>query len=109
MRYTFAMKSGFSITPVILALLISVPAYIAQADDDYLEAKRLRDRGEIKSLEEILKNARRAYPGRILEVELEDEEGRIIYELEILGHDSIVRKIHIDARSGQLLFVEEDD
>ena len=103
------MKSKFSITPVIFALLISSPAYMSLADDDYLEAKRLRDRGEIKSLEEILKNVRRAYPGRILEVELEDEKGRIIYELEILGNDSIVREIYIDARSGELLSVEEDD
>jgi len=103
------MKIEFSIMTVILALLISNPTQIAQADDDYLEAKRLRERGEIKSLEEILKNVRRAYPGRILEVELEDEKGRIIYELEILGHDRIVREIHIDARSGELLSVEEDD
>ncbi len=103
------MKREFSIMPVILALLISIPAQIVQADDDYIEAKRLRDSGEIKSLEEILRNVRQAYPGRILEIELEDEKGRITYELEILGDDRIVREIHIDARSGELLSVEEDD
>ena len=103
------MKIEFSIMTVILALLISNPTQIAQADDDYLEAKRLRDKGEIMSLEEILKNVRQAYPGRILEVELENEKGRVIYELEILGDDSIVREIYIDAKSGKLLSVEEDD
>jgi len=103
------MKREFSIMPVILALLISNPAHIVQADDDYIEAKRLRDKGEIMSLEEILKNVRQAYPGRILEIELEDEKGRITYELEILGDDSIVREIYIDAKSGELLSVEEDD
>ena len=103
------MKRKFYILTVILGLLISSPVHIAQADDDYIEAKRLRDQGEIMSLEEILKNVRKSYPGRILEVELEDEKGRIVYELEILGHDRIVREIYIDAKSGELLSVEEDD
>jgi len=103
------MKSKFCILTVILGLLISSPVHIVQAHDDYIEAKRLRDQGEIMSLEEILKNVRKSYPGRVLEVELEDENGRIVYELEILGHDRIVRGIYIDAKSGELLSVEEDD
>jgi uncharacterized membrane protein YkoI len=103
------MKREFTIMPVILALLVSGPAQIVQADDDYREAKRLRESGEIMPLEEILKNVRTTYPGRILEVELENEKGRVIYELEILGADSIVREIYIDAKSGELLSVEEDD
>ncbi len=103
------MKSKFSALLVILALLISSTVNVVRADDDYLEAKRLRNRGEIMSLEEIMKNVRKVYPGRILEVELENEKGHIIYELEILGIDSIVRKIYIDARNGAILSVEEDD
>ena len=103
------MKRDFSIMPVILALLIPDPAHMVHADDGYMEAKRLRDKGEIMSLEEMLKDVRQAYPGRILEIELEDEKGRITYELEILGYDRIVREIHIDAKSGELLSVEEDD
>ena len=103
------MKRKFTIMPAVLALLVSGPAHIVQADDDYIEAKRLRESGEIMPLEEILKNVRRSYPGRILEVELEKEKGRVIYELEILGTDSIVREIYIDAKSGELLSVEEDD
>jgi len=103
------MKREFTIMPVILTLLVSGPAQIVLADDDYREAKRLRESGEIMPLEEILKNVRRTYPGRILEVELENEKGRVIYELEILGDDSIVREIYIDAKSGKLLSVEEDD
>jgi uncharacterized membrane protein YkoI len=103
------MKRNYTIMPVILALLLSSPAQVVQADDDYIEAKRLRESGEIMPLEEILKNVRRTYTGRILEVELENEKGRVIYELEILGDDSIVREIYIDAKSGELLSVEEDD
>jgi uncharacterized membrane protein YkoI len=103
------MKSKFYTMLVIVVLLISSPVNGVLADDDYLEAKRLRNRGEIMSLEEIMKNVRKVYPGRILEVELENKKGTIIYELEILGKDSIVREIYIDARNGKLLSVEEDD
>ena len=103
------MKSEFSIMLILSGLLISSTVHIVRADDDYREAQRLRDEGEIMSLEEIMKNVRKTYPGRILELELEDEKGRIIYELEILGNDSIVREICIDAKSGDLLSVEEDD
>ena len=103
------MNNNFFIAPVIIGLWVLCPTYIVQADDDYIEAKRLRDVGEILSLEDILKNVRRTYPGRILELELENERGRVIYELEILGADSIVREIYIDAKSGELLSVEEDD
>lgn len=104
------MKYKFSIiTVIITGLLISSLANIVQADDDYIEAKRLRDVGEILSLEEILSKVRRTYPGRILEVELEHDKGHIVYELEILGDDSIVREIYIDAKNGELLSVEEDD
>ena len=103
------MKSEFTIMLILSGLLMSSTVHIVRADDDYIEAQRLRDEGEIMSLEEIMKNVRKTYPGRILELELEDEEGRIIYELEILGNDSIVREICIDAKSGELLSVEEDD
>jgi len=103
------MKSEFSIMLLISSLLVSSPVHVVRADDDYIEAKRLRYEGKIMSLEEILKNVRNRYPGRILEVELENEKGRVIYELEILGDDSIVREIYIDAKSGKLLSVEEDD
>lgn len=103
------MKRKFTIMSIALALLVSGPTQIVQADDDFIEARRLRESGDIMPLEEILKNVRRSYPGRILEVELENEKGRVIYELEILGADRIVREIYIDAKSGDLLSVEEDD
>jgi len=104
------MIKKFSVTAVIIiGMWILSPTHSVLADDDYIEAKRLRDVGEILSLEEILKNVRRTYPGRILEVELENEQGRIMYEVEILGDDSIVREVYIDARSGELLSAEEDD
>ena len=45
----------------------------------------------------------------MLEVELEDEHGRILYELEVLTSGGTVRELQFDARSGELLEDEEED
>ena len=79
------------------------------ADDDHIEARRLHDSGKILPLEDILKNVRQVHPGRILEVELDKEDGRIVYEVEILGNDGIVKEVYINAITGEVLFGKEDN
>ncbi len=108
--YTKAMNSKYSIVrvlPVILMLLN--PLQSALADDDYIEARLLLESGEILPLEVILKNVRQAFPGKILELELEKEDSEIVYEMEILGDDGVIREVYIDARSGEILSAKEDD
>ncbi len=85
------------------------PLPMVLADDDHIEARRLSDSGEILPLEVLLKNVRQAHPGKLLEVELDKKDDRIVYEVEILGKDGVVREIYIDARTGNLLFAREDD
>nr|WP_307955374.1 PepSY domain-containing protein [Shewanella putrefaciens] len=41
--------------------------------------------------------------GRLLDLEVEQKHGRIIYELEILRDDGIVYEIKIDAKTGEWL------
>jgi len=93
---------------IALGIIALAPLQLAQADDDYIEARRLQVSGEILPLEAILKNIRRTFPGKILEVELEKEDGKIAYEVEILGEDGVVREIYINAKTGKLLSVKED-
>jgi uncharacterized membrane protein YkoI len=89
--------------------MMLIPFQAVMADDDYIEVRRLLDSGEILPLEIILKNVRQTFPGKILEVELEKEDHHIVYEIEILGSDGIVREVYMDAKSGILLFEKEDD
>ena len=42
-------------------------------------------------------------PGCLLDLEVEQKHGRIIYELEILRDDGIVYEIKIDAKTGEWL------
>jgi uncharacterized membrane protein YkoI len=96
-------------TNLMIAFLMLSSPPIVLADDDHVEARRLRDSGEILPLEVILKNVRQAHPGNLLEVEIDTEDGRIVYEVEILGKDGVVKEIIIDATTGNLLFAREDD
>lgn len=75
---------------------------------DHEAARAALARGEILPLPRILAIAAGRVPGDILEVELEDEHGRLIYDLKILAKNGRVREVEIDARSGAVLKVEDD-
>jgi uncharacterized membrane protein YkoI len=104
------MNINFPVTPALfIAFMLLSPLHAAQADDDHIEARYLLDAGEILPLESILKNVREKFPGKILEVKLEREHQEIAYEVEVLGDDSVVREVYIDARTGKVLSSKEDD
>jgi uncharacterized membrane protein YkoI len=80
-----ALRGAFA--ALTLALLATATA---KADDhkkkpDHEAARAALARHEVLPLPRILALASRNVPGDILKVELEDEKGRLIYEVKILG------------------------
>ena len=100
--------TDFRLRPVIAMLLISLQP-VALADSDHDEARRLLKSGDILSLEVILQKLQAHYPGKVLEVELEQKTGQIIYEVEILGQNGVVRELYVDAKTGDVLRSKVDD
>jgi uncharacterized membrane protein YkoI len=94
---------------MLAAMLLIGPGLPAHADADHLTARRLRDAGEILSLERIAERARAEKPGEILETELKQKHGRYIYEIEILDTGGRVWELKFDARSGALMKLEKED
>lgn len=92
----------------LLVLLMAWPAY-AGRDIDQDEALRLVEQGELLPLKKILKDAFTRYPGRLLEVELEFEDGRYIYEIELVTHDKRVIELEYDGQTGRLLDIDEEN
>ncbi|MFO7304285.1 MAG: PepSY domain-containing protein [Gammaproteobacteria bacterium] len=92
---------------IVAAALLA--AFGLRADDDHEVARRAVQRGEILPLSKILEIAERDYPGRVLEVDLEREGGRYLYEIEILLTDGHVVELTYDAATGRLLEVEVED
>jgi uncharacterized membrane protein YkoI len=94
-----------------ICLVIAVLALGAGARDlGQDEALRLREQGKIIALEELMVHIKKTYPdARLLEVELEHEDGIYMYEVELLTQDGVVRELEIDARNGTVLQDEVDD
>jgi len=65
-------------------------------------------RGEVIPLPKILVIAQKAAPGDIIDVELEQKDWGLKYELKILTADGRVRKVDINARTGKVVKIGDD-
>ncbi|MBR1273288.1 PepSY domain-containing protein [Bradyrhizobium sp. AUGA SZCCT0283] len=92
-----------------LVTALAVVAAEAQADDhrDHDVARQAVERGEIKSLAEILQAVRDKLPGEIAGVKIEREGGRLTYELRIVGARGRLLKVHVDAATGEIGRIQE--
>lgn len=91
-----------------LLVLTASPALAGDKPKDHEAARAALSRGEIQPLSKILSIAAARAPGDVIKVELEDEKGRLIYEVKLLGKDGRVREVELDAKSGAVLKVEDD-
>lgn len=101
-----ALSSAAYGLAVLLAVAVSSPA---RADDDAERARSETLSGRIQPLAQILPLLQSRYPGEVLDVELEDKDGRPTYEIRVLQRDGRILEIEIDARSGRFTDVDEDD
>src|SRR3954469_1172168 len=97
---------------MVLALLLAVmPLAHARADedDDQERARSGREAGRALPLASILDRVRQSTPGVVLGVELEDEGGRVLYEVKVLRPDGRVRLLAYDAATGKRVAHREAD
>ena len=103
------MNSKLAIVYALLPTLIGLGSIQAvQANNDHQEARRLLESGDILPLESILKSIRQKFSGKIIEIELEHKDEHLVYEVEILGEDGVIREAYINAKTGQLIELKED-
>ncbi|MEE3624435.1 PepSY domain-containing protein [Nitrospirillum sp. BR 11752] len=91
----------------LLLPLLAVPAALADTDQDQDRARAAVEQGRALPLRTILDRAAERFPGQLLEAELEEEHGRLVYEIKLLMDGGRVVKLHYDARTGDLLAVKE--
>jgi uncharacterized membrane protein YkoI len=92
-----------------LLILVALPGHSLQADDDSDYARMLKQRGDILPLEQVIESAMAVKSGQILETELDEEDGRYIYELEILDDRGQVWELELDASTAELIELESED
>lgn len=88
---------------LLAGALVLACAVAVGADDDHARARAAREAGQIVSLQTILDRVQAEFNGSLLEVELEDEDGRWVYEVKLLTPAGAIVKLEYDAREGRLL------
>jgi uncharacterized membrane protein YkoI len=97
----------------LAALMGMLAATASFSDDDARDqalARKALQEGRIKSLAEITENVKPNLPGDILAVEIDVEKnGRIVYEFDVIDTAGKLMEVDVDAATGEILSIEDDD
>lgn len=120
-----AIRFAILTFPVIVTLALTGAAAAQQRNDRYDELDETGEsvtRGVVGkatrcdvsnlatfSLQDAIQQAVTTVPGRVLEAELEVENGCLVYEVSIAGSDQTVTELTVDANSGTILVIQSDD
>ena len=77
----------------------------ADGGDDRLLAASLAQNETSVTLAQAVLTAVAAIPGRAVEAQLSSDEGRIVYEIEIIDLDQDLRRVYVDAEAGKVIKV----
>ena len=89
-------------TVLVLAAVLSTGA-AARNRGDHDRAREAVVAGQILPLRTVLERLEREQAGQVLEIELEPEGGRWIYEVKLLQSDGQLLRLEIDAGSGEVI------
>ena len=109
MKKTMTLIGG-----VILATLVAIGGAFAQkanhtgsiqitGDDEAVQAEMTKI-----SLDSAVSKALKAVPGKVLKVELENENGSLVYGVEIAKADHQIADVKVDAGNGKVLKIDAD-
>ena len=70
---------------------------------DHERARAAVQAGAVLPLPAVLERLQRSHPGKVLEVELERDDGRWTYEVKLLQPDGRLARLVLDARTAEVL------
>jgi uncharacterized iron-regulated membrane protein len=97
----FRSQPFLSTLAVVLAMVLTSPLALADSEQD--RARAAVQAGKVLPLKTLLERMEREHPGHVLEVELEQDDGRWIYEIKLLQPGGRLVKLELDAASGAVL------
>lgn len=90
-------------TAVLATALSGAPVARADGRDDHEQARAAMLAGEVLPLPALLERLQRSHPGQVLELELERDDGRWVYEVRLLQPDGRLLRLDVDARTAEVL------
>lgn len=97
------MSSRRLLIATLAAAMLAPGQGRARDRDDQERARAALAAGEIRPLAEILAIVERGYLGRVIEVELDREDGRWVYEFKLLPPSGRLYELEVDAATGEVL------
>jgi uncharacterized iron-regulated membrane protein len=97
------LRSPPFLSTLIVALATALASPPTLADNDQDRARAAVQAGKVLPLKTLLERLQREHPGQVLEVELEQDDGRWIYEIKLLQPGGRLVKLEVDAASGAVL------
>jgi uncharacterized membrane protein YkoI len=109
------MRSHLRSATTLLAVILLAAGSAGAGDDDgrhgyrhdHDRARAALERGEVRPIGDILANAAAEVPGEVVEVELERERGRWVYEIKVITPDGHVMEVLMDAATATVMQVED--
>ncbi len=87
----------------MISLMLPCYSAVIASPLDHDDVVPLVQQGQIIPLVELLQRHQEKLDGRLIDLELEHEHGRLIYELQLIDSQGIVREFLIDAKTGEWL------
>jgi len=98
------MNSKISCKTIALLGAICVPVLAMADSEDFAH-----DNQVAISIDQAMSIALKEVPGSVLGTELEKEDKKLVWEIEILTDEKKTFEVEVDAETGDVLEVEEDD
>lgn len=105
---TMALLRHRSVAALALAAALLATSDRAVGSDskprrDHDVAREALRRGDVLPLDKILAIVRQHVQGDVVEVELENEGGQLVYEFKLLASDGRLIKVYASARDGMII------
>nr|WP_299243513.1 PepSY domain-containing protein [uncultured Halomonas sp.] len=100
------MRTPYFMMTLLAALIWLGGMPLIQADDDWRGLHDEVQSGRLVALSEVLDWLEKHYLGEVLEVELEREDGKALYEVEMIGPQGQLVEFEFDAANGELIGIE---
>ncbi len=96
------MSLGAVVTVMALTAMLTVAAPPLLHADERDQVREAVERGEIRSLADILVTIRGKLPGDVVGVEVEHKNGRWLYEFRVVDTNGRLFEVYVDARTATI-------
>lgn len=98
------MKNRLILSLMMATCILPVSSALALFEDDKAELLK----GTEITLVEAVEKALTTVKGKAVDVELEKEHGKTVFEVKIIDENEATREVYVDAHTGEVVKIEKD-